>query len=58
MSNASSAVMSNENTAVESQKGGKYYFDLISLSALKVEMVIMGAVLLYSAFKVVGTFVL
>lgn len=57
MSNASSAVMSNENTAVESKKDGKYYFDLISLSALKVEMVIMGAVILYSAFKVVGTFV-
>lgn len=57
MSNASSAVMSNENTAVESKKDGKYYFDLISLSALKIEMVIMGAVILYSVFKGISTFV-
>lgn len=57
MSNATSAVMSNETTAVESKKGGKYYFDKITLTALKAETVVLVAVLLYCAFKAVTTFV-
>lgn len=56
MSNASSAVMNNETNAVASKKGGKYYFDKITLTALKAETIILGAVLLYCAFKVVTTF--
>lgn len=56
MSNVSSAVMSNENTAVKVQKGGKHYFDKITLTALKAETVLLAAVLLYCAFKAVTMF--
>ncbi len=57
MSNATSAAMSNESTAVESKKGSKYYFDKITLTALKAETVIMAAVMLYCAYLAVATFV-
>lgn len=56
MSNASSAVMSNENTVEKTKKDGKYYFDKITLTALKIETVVLAGVLLYSAYMAVTTF--
>lgn len=50
--------MSNTNVKTEKKKSAKDIFDLISLSALKVEVVVMVAVMLTCAFKATTSFIL
>jgi len=60
MSNATmtNATISNATTKTETNKGTKYYFDLISLTALKVETVVLLGVLLTCVYKVITSFLL
>lgn len=50
--------MSNSNVNTESKRNGKRIFDLISLSALKVEVVVMVGVIITCAVRLTTTFIL
>ncbi len=50
--------MSNNNVNTTNKSTGKRIFDLISLSALKVEVVLMVGVIIACAVRVTTTFIL
>lgn len=50
--------MSNQTKNVENKKDFKHFFDKVSLTALKCEIVVMVCIIATCAFKVTTTFIL
>lgn len=50
--------MSNTTTKTETKKDAKFFYDIITLTALKIEMLVFAGVLVTCVYKAITSFLL